>query len=340
VARLVWIGSGTGSGCPPEAREALAAAPIVFHPDPEHPSFVALQESGVKVRALVHGDLPDDAVLALPGGPDLPSSPLEELVLTVDRLLGPGGCPWDQAQTHETLKKHLVEETYEVLDAIDSGSLARLHEELGDLLLQPVMHGQISRAAGGFDTQDVAREIVEKLVRRHPHVFGEVDVADADEVLRNWDRIKQEERDGAPESILAGVPKAMPALLRALEVSKRAARVGFEWPDVEDVFKKLREEEAELREAIAEGTPAKIEAEVGDLLFTAVNLARWAGVEPEEALRKMLDRFTARFVEMERVAGKPLRELSFQEWDQLWEDAKSSQTHPSDPPDPTHPKQS
>lgn len=255
----------------------------------------------------------------------LPRRPLDELAHVVDRLLGPGGCPWDQAQTHESLKKHLVEETYEVLDAIDDGSMEGLREELGDLLLQPFMHAQIRKLrTGEFDIDDVAREIVEKLVRRHPHVFGDVSVADADEVLKNWDQIKQKEK-AEPKSILAGVPRALPALLRAQEVSKRAVRVGFEWPDIEAVFDKLREEEAELREEIAKGDQERIESEIGDLLFTIVNVARWAKVEPEEALRRMVDRFTRRFMAMERLAEKPLRELSPQEWDDLWNEAKASE---------------
>jgi len=242
----------------------------------------------------------------------------------VDRLLGPGGCPWDQAQTHESLKRHLLEEAYEVLEAIDGGHMDLLQEELGDLTLQPVMHAQMESLKGGFDIDDVARGIVDKLVRRHPHVFGDTNVADADEVLKNWDAIKLQEK-GREElrSILAGVPRSMPSLLRAFEISKRAARSGFEWPSFEEVFDKLREEEMELREALSSGDAEAVESEIGDLLFTAVNLARWAKVEPEEALRKMLNRFTARFQAMESATEKPLRELSAAEWDLLWNRAKA-----------------
>lgn len=248
-----------------------------------------------------------------------------ELARIVDRLLGPGGCPWDQEQTHESLKRHLLEEAYEVLEAIDSGSPDQLREELGDLLLQPVMHAQMARVAGQFDIEDVARGICDKLVRRHPHVFGDRDVADADEVLRNWDLIKQAEKGGEPESLLAGVPKSMAGLLRAHEISKRAARAGFEWPDIEAVFAKLSEEEAELREALEGGDPARVEAEIGDLLFTAVNIARWAHVEPEEALRQMLHRFVARFQAMELAATVPLRDLTPAQWDHLWESSKAQE---------------
>ncbi len=252
----------------------------------------------------------------------LPMRPLDELAGVVDRLLGPGGCPWDQAQTHESLKKYLLEEAYETLDAIDSGSSDSLREELGDLLLQPMMHAQMRKLAGEFDIDEVARGITEKLVRRHPHVFGDLSVEDADEVLRNWDKIKQGEKGGEPQSILAGVPRGMASLLRAHEVSKRAVRVGFEWPNLEAVFHKLREEESELREALSTGSQERVESEIGDLLFTVVNIARWLKVEPEEALRKMLNRFTARFMHMEEAAGQDLRNLSPAEWDQLWEEAK------------------
>lgn len=251
------------------------------------------------------------------------ADPLRRLVEIVDRLLGPGGCPWDQAQTHESLKRHLLEEAYEVLDAIDSDSNEKLKEELGDLLLQPIMHAQMQKREGNFDIDRVAEAINDKLVRRHPHVFGDVDAADADEVLLNWDRIKQSEKGGQLESVLAGVPTGMASLLRAYEVSKRAARSGFEWHDIESVFEKLREEETELRDALAASDKERIEDEIGDLLFTAVNVARWAGVEPEEALRKMLNRFTTRFQSMEAASNKPLSELSPEEWDVLWETAKT-----------------
>lgn len=278
-------------------------------------------DRGLDIQPVADELPPDSILLIFPNG-----GPLSELVSVTDRLLGPGGCPWDQAQTHESLKRYLLEESYEVLDAIDSGEPEKLREELGDLLLQPVLHAQIAKRDGGFDIQDVSREIVGKLIRRHPHVFGDVSVEDADEVLRNWDKIKTTEKGEERRSILAGVPKGMASLLRAYEVSKRAVRVGFEWPDIDAVFAKLREEEGELREALDGGDPERIESEVGDLLFTCVNIARWAKVEPEEALRKMLNRFTDRFMEMERLAPRDLETLSFQEWDELWEQAKRSLT--------------
>jgi len=307
------------SGPLPEAvLDRLRQSPV-FLSQPDSRLANALAQAGI--LAPVAGDtVPDHSILIMV------RRPLDELTYVVDRLLGPGGCPWDQAQTHESLKKYLLEEAYEVIEAIDLDDHSKLEEELGDLLLQPYMHAQIRKLrTQEFDIDDVANGIVEKLVRRHPHVFGDVEVADADEVLKNWDRIKQTEKGApveAPRSILAGVPKAMPSLLRAYEVSKRAARCGFEWPDIEAVFAKLREEENELRAELAEGSFERMESEVGDLLFTAVNIARWCKVEPEEALRKMLDRFTNRFVAMEALSSKPLRDLTPQEWDELWTKAK------------------
>ncbi len=289
----------------------------IYHSDPTHYSFAMLLEAGIAIQPLANGQAMEGTLLV----PKF-SGPLYELMHVVDRLLGPGGCPWDIEQTHVSLKKYLIEEAYEVLDAIDSGSTNKLKEELGDLLLQPLMHSQIEQRDSDWGINEVANEIIHKLVRRHPHVFGDVAVSDADEVLRNWDKIKQNEKGGEPESILAGVPKGMAALLRAHEVSKRAARAGFEWGDLNGVFDKLREEEAELREAIAGGNLGEVESEIGDLLFTIVNIARWSKVEPEEALRKMLNRFSDRFVLMEQEAQKPLQELSAAEWDELWIGAK------------------
>ena len=187
------------------------------------------------------------------------------------------------------------------------------------------MHTQIEQRDSNWGVDEVAQSLAEKLIRRHPHVFGDVSVADADEVLKNWDRIKSQEKGGMPESILSGVPKGMASLLRAYQVSKRAARAGFEWDGIEGVFEKLREEEQELREALQTGSLTEIEAEIGDLLFTMVNIARWAKVEPEEALRKMLNRFCARFAAMESHSSKPLGELTPQEWDDLWNESKRSE---------------
>lgn len=313
-------------------RTLLSGAVRIGHLDGRHPSFQRLIEAGF-APVVVEDCLSDDfEVLVVPVDSTEEarrSAALGKLIWIVDRLLGPGGCPWDREQTHETLKRHLLEEAYEVLDAIDSGSMEALREELGDLILQPIMHAQMEHIEGNFDIADVADSINDKLIRRHPHVFGEVEAADSEAVLANWDRIKREEKGAVPASVLAGVPTGMASLLRAFEVSKRAARNGFEWPDIEAVFDKLREEETELREALDAGIPDRIEAEVGDLLFTAVNIARWAKVEPEEALRKMLNRFTERFLMMELEANRPLRELSPEEWDALWEASKKRLAGPA-----------
>lgn len=259
---------------------------------------------------------------------DLPRSPgFYGLVEVVAALRGPGGCPWDLKQTHQSLKTHLVEETYEVLAAIDSGDPDKLCEELGDFLLQALMHAQIDSEEGLYDIEDVIRSQTEKLLRRHPHVFGGLDVAGVEDVLQNWDRIKSEEKGGEERSALEGVPDALPALLRAYEVSKRAARLGFDWPDLTSVLDKVQEELDELRREAATPDPDRLLHEVGDLLFAAANAARKAGLEPEDALRHMLRRFTRRFGWMEaevRRLGRDPRSLSPDEWDQLWSRAKES----------------
>ncbi len=246
------------------------------------------------------------------------------LVYIANRLLGPGGCPWDKAQTHESLKRHLIEETYETVEAIDAKDPERLKEELGDLILQPVMHAQMSAAAGGFDIQDVIETVKQKLVRRHPHVFGDVNESTPEQVLANWDEIKRME-SGWARSAIGGVPKSLPSLLRAFEISKRAARAGFEWPSKEAVMHKVFEELNELRAAELNADKAEIEAELGDFLFALVNLCRWLDVEPEDALRKMIDRFVRRFEMMERTAQKPLKQMTAEEWDDLWNQAKAAE---------------
>lgn len=318
MVRFLRLPSPVPEEWPPELWDELRAVGSLYWLGQPDRSFEALRREGLALET-VTDDVPDGTTIVLPT-PD--RSPLEDAVWVVDRLLGPGGCPWDQQQTHSSLRRHLLEEAYEVIDAIDAEDWGRLREELGDLLMQPIMHAQMEKLQGRFGIHDVANDLVDKLVRRHPHVFGDRQVADAEEVLRNWDSIKQREKGGTPDSILAGVPRAMAALLRAFEVSKRAARVGFEWPDLDAVLDKLREEERELREAVASGRESDIAAEVGDLLFTVVNIARWVGVDPENALRQMMDRFTSRFQEMERQAGKPLVELTPQEWDDLWNRSK------------------
>ncbi|HSV73248.1 MAG TPA: nucleoside triphosphate pyrophosphohydrolase [Chthonomonadales bacterium] len=249
-----------------------------------------------------------------------------DLVEVMARLRGDGGCPWDREQDHVTLKRYLVEECYEAIDAIDAGNMEALCEELGDVLLQVVFHARLEEEAGRFDARDVIGGIVEKLIRRHPHVFGDLNVGGAEEVLRNWERIKRAEKgDDGRCSVLDGVPSHMPALMRAMEISRRAVKVGFEWERLDDVLAKMEEEVSELRTAIASNRAEEVFSEVGDLLFTVVNVARWVGVDAEESLRAMLRRFTTRFHRIERGAreqGRALTELTLAEMDALWEDAK------------------
>lgn len=248
---------------------------------------------------------------------------LGELIQVVETLMGPDGCPWDREQTHASLKKYLLEEAYEYFDAVDANDLDRMKEELGDVLLQPLMHAEIAKNEGSFTLEEVAAAIKDKLIRRHPHVFGDRSVADANEVLKNWDQIKKSEKPQSDASILDGIPKGMPSLLRALQVSKRAARAGFEWPNKQSVLEKLDEEVSELKEAIDSGDQDAIESEIGDLLFTIVNVARWEKLDGEDALHRMLNRFQTRFRSMESQADKPLSELSPQEWDGLWNASKA-----------------
>lgn len=231
-------------------------------------------------------------------------------------------CPWDRKQTHESLVKNLIEEAYELVEAIGSGSEGQLEDELGDVLLQVLFHSNIARQAGAFDIDDVAEVLRQKLVRRHPHVFGNVEVEDAEEVKANWEQIKETERGEARQSLLDGVPVGMPALERAAKIQRRAADIGFDWPQAAPVLDKLFEEVEELREAVAEMN--RVPEELGDVLFTVVNLARHLNVDPELALRGAIERFISRFEAMEEMGG-PLAGLSLAELDDLWERAKRKQ---------------
>ena len=252
----------------------------------------------------------------------------------VARLRAPDGCPWDREQTHLTLRPHLTEEAAEVLDAIERDDRAALREELGDLTLQPVLHAQIARENGDFDIADVLDEISDKLVRRHPHVFGEITVSDSGEVLRNWDAIKKQEkaaRGEAQNSVLGEAVEPLPALSLALKISKRAAKIGFEWPDMASVMDKLREEVDELQADL--DNPERATEELGDVLFTLVNVARWLKTDPETALRDTVRRFRGRFEAMEAQAqheGLVLDELSPDEWNAMWERAKFNQSKEND----------
>jgi len=253
--------------------------------------------------------------------------PIDRLVDVMRILRGPGGCPWDHKQTLLTLKEHLVEESHEVLDAIDSGDRAKLKEELGDLLLQVVFQSQLCREEGAFTFDDVATVITEKLIRRHPHVFGNVQVSGADEVLKNWEAIKKTEtKNAAPRATLEGVPKSLPALHKAALVQKRAARVGFDWENVQGAIDKLAEEVDEVKEAIASGNDTATGEEIGDLIFAAVNVCRFSGHNPEELLHKTIAKFTRRFEYVEKMVhslGKQMTDCPLEELDQYWEQAKA-----------------
>ncbi len=256
------------------------------------------------------------------------------IVELMQRLLAPDGCPWDRKQTFETLRKYTLEEACEVVDAIDSGDRPEIKAELGDLLLQIVFQAELGRAEGAFGPDDVVAGICDKLVRRHPHVFGDTEVADAEEVLRNWEAIKAKERKDKPEQgMLSGVPRSLPALVRAQRIGEKVSRVGFDWPDAAGSRAKVQEEITELDEAIASGDPKAIEAELGDVLFALVNLARHVHVDAEGALRRTIEKFTTRFSHVEaRVrehhGGWPEPSqgdhLTLAELDLYWEESKRS----------------
>lgn len=255
--------------------------------------------------------------------------PMRQFVDIVHKLRSPEGCPWDREQDHRTLRPYVLEEAAEVADAIDSGEPAKLREELGDLLLQIVLHAAIGEENGEFTLDDVARDVSAKMIRRHPHVFGDVTVSGADEVVRNWDAIKKTEHGHQePTSVLAGVPADLPALLRARKTQSKAARVGFDWPVVEQAMAKIPEELAELTAAYASGDRDTIEDELGDLLFAVVNVSRFLEVDPEGALARTTRKFSNRFRHIEetaRQAGRRLEDMTLAEMDELWEEAKRLQ---------------
>lgn len=261
----------------------------------------------------------------------------EALVELQARLRSAEGCPWDREQTHASLKTFLLEETYEVLEAIDAADAARLSDELGDLLLQIVFHAQLAREEGQFEIGEVIDGIHAKMVRRHPHVFGQARADDAREVLRSWEHLKAEERrPEAPGSVLEGVSPTLPALCEAYQLTRRAANIGFDWENIEGLLEKLREEVAELRQVLATSertaAAAAVEEEVGDLLFVVANVARFLGLDPELALKKANRKFLARFQRMEAemaARGRRLAEASREEMEQLWGRSKNQGPKPA-----------
>jgi len=259
-------------------------------------------------------------------------TPFAKLVDLMARLRDPEtGCPWDLEQDFKTIAPYTIEEAYEVLDAIEAGDMGELREELGDLLLQVVFHSQMAHEAGHFDIDDVANAINDKMIRRHPHVFGDANARSSEMQKGAWEAQKAKERatkrneaEGVP-SALDGVAKALPALLRSEKLQKRAARTGFDWTNPEDIFDKITEETGEVREAMREGDAAHIEEEIGDLLFVVANLARRMSVDPEEALRRANAKFTRRFQAMEAIAkeeGKAFAALSLEQQEALWQAVK------------------
>jgi tetrapyrrole methylase family protein/MazG family protein len=250
----------------------------------------------------------------------------QKLLDIMSALRSENGCPWDREQTRESLKPFLVEETYEVLEALDEGEPENIKEELGDLLFQIIFHCQLAKEKGEFDMGDVIKKISEKMIARHPHVFGEERFETSEEVLKQWEERKREE--GKPrESILEGIPKTLPALVRAQRIQARAARVGFDWEKAEDVLEKLDEEIREFKTVLENKDPEGIEDELGDIFFSLVNISRFVGVNPEDALRKTISKFISRFryIEMKAAdAGKGLSDMTLQELDVLWEESKQT----------------
>jgi tetrapyrrole methylase family protein/MazG family protein len=250
---------------------------------------------------------------------------IARLLRIMARLRGPRGCPWDREQTHQSIRHNLIEECYEALDALDAGKMDEFKDELGDLLLQIVFHAQMASERGQFDFDAVARSINEKLVRRHPHVFGSKTARTSAEVLSQWEAIKRSEKSASSIVHLEDLPKHLPALLKADKVQRKVARVGFDWKRVDDVMGKVEEELRELKGALASGNRRQFEEELGDLLFAAVNLARFESLQAEELLNRTIARFASRFQEIEKAvhaSGRRLEDCTLEELDALWESAK------------------
>lgn len=247
---------------------------------------------------------------------------LEKLIEIIEILRSPQGCKWDREQTHSSLKPNMLEEAYEAVDAINDNDMSHLKEELGDVLLQVVLHSQIAKEEHSFDIEDVAQTLNEKLIHRHPHVFGDTKVSSTQEILANWEKLKKEEKPHR-KSIMDGISKSQSALMSAQKISKKAVKVGFEWDKEETLYDCVMSEIDEFKEACIEGDFQHEEEELGDILFAIVNLARWNKIDAEQALIKANKKFIKRFKKMEEIATKPLEEYTFDEYDKLWKAAKS-----------------
>lgn len=248
---------------------------------------------------------------------------IERLIEIVATLRSENGCQWDREQTHQSLRPNMLEEAYEAVDAIDDNNIPNLREELGDVLLQVVLHAQIAKDNGEFDIEDVAKELSDKLIHRHPHVFGDAKVNSTTEILEAWDRLKKEEKVNR-KSVLDGVSKSQSALMSAQKISKKVVKVGFEWDSVESLKKCIESEYKEFDEAVETGDFSKMEDEMGDIFFATVNFARWHKIDAEQALLRANKKFTKRFKKMEELATKPLEEYSYEEFNDLWKLAKRS----------------
>ena len=248
---------------------------------------------------------------------------LEKLIEIVKKLRSPEGCQWDRAQTHKSLRPNMLEEAYEAVDAIDDSDMEHLKEELGDVLLQVVLHSQIAADEKAFTIEDVAKTLCDKLIHRHPHVFGNVKVTSTQEIIDNWDKLKKEEKTHR-KSVMDGISKAQSALMSAQKISKKAVKTGFEWPNENSLYECIFSEFDEFKEAKQAQNKELMEEEFGDILFALVNLARWNKIDAEQALLKANKKFISRFRKMEELANKPLENYSFEEYDTLWKQAKKA----------------
>jgi MazG family protein len=319
-------GTGDATALPgrhgPLGRDPLTLLGRLYPPDHPVGRFGAPDET--TIGALIAADLRSPLYIG-PVAPELASAGPWAMPWISNRLRLPDGCPWDQEQTHSSLRKHLLEEAYEVYDALADGPTPALAGELGDLLLQVILHAQLAAEAGVFDLADVQAALATKIVRRHPHVFGTAEARTSADVNRQWERIKADERGDDAQSALDGISRSMPALAASQEMQERAAALGYDWPSIEGILAKVHEE---LGEFLAAGTDAQREEELGDLLMVAVNLGRRQGVEAEAALRFANDKFRRRFRSVERQAaerGVALRDLDFAQLDVLWAQAKAEE---------------